>query len=511
MSGSTIKQLAVEAARALRRGDHAAAITALRELLQHDPARPDDWYNLAWSLRQTGAAEEALRAYDQALHHGASGAAEIHLNRAVILSEQLQRFDDAEAELRRALALEPGHAAVRLNLGNLYEECGRRDDAIRCYRDLLTVHEAPASLAVEALARLLHLDPPTTSDAESRFVDVERAARAPGVESAARANAWLAIARAADRLGLYARAMAAMHQGNSLIRQTAPPYDRARQEALTDALIEAFPGPYPAPADAPASAGPVFICGMFRSGSTLIERILGSHPEIVAGGELDLLPRIVMGRLRPFPAAARGLTSASAQELAALYRTELHQRLPQAVRRRWATDKRPDNFLFLGLVPLLFPEARIVHTARDPLDTVLSIYMQHLDPRVAPYANALSDIAHHFIQYRRLMHHWERVMPDRIFTCRYDSLVRDPETSLRPLLKFLDLDWAPACLDFNRNSAVVRTASYWQVRRPLYREASGRWRNYADALEEPRLILARAGVLNQDSPAAADQPRIHRH
>ena len=146
------------------------------------------------------------------------------------------------------------------------------------------------------------------------------------------------------------------------------------------------------------------------------------------------------------------------------------------------TDKRPDNFLHIGLIKTLFPEARIVHTVRQPLDNILSVYFLHLDPAMG-YALDLDDAAHWYGQYRRLMAHWKSLYPNDIHDLDYDGFVADPKPSLAALLDFLGLEWEEACLEFHEAGNAVRTASAWQVREPLYRRSSGRWRNYERHLQ----------------------------
>ena len=141
------------------------------------------------------------------------------------------------------------------------------------------------------------------------------------------------------------------------------------------------------------------------------------------------------------------------------------------------TDKRPDNFLHVGLIKTLFPGAKIVHTRRNRLDNLLSLYFLHLGPDM-PYALDLEDASHCYAQYERLVAHWKALYPDDIFDVDYDGLVQSPDPIMRSLLDFLELDWTPAVLDFHNSDRLVKTASVWQVRQPLHPRSSGRWRNY---------------------------------
>ena len=212
---------------------------------------------------------------------------------------------------------------------------------------------------------------------------------------------------------------------------------------------------------------------MFRSGSTLAEQILARHEAVTPGGELGLVPSIAR-ELRPYPEAAASAPPEAVADLRAAYLQALRRVHPGG---GLVTDKRPDNFLHIGLIKRLFPEARIVHTVRNPLDNILSLYFLHLDPGMA-YAQDLGDAAHWYRQYRRLMAHWRKLYPDDIHDLDYDALVADPKPRIEALLDFCGLPWRDACLSFHEADNAVRTASAGQVREPLYRRSSGRWRHY---------------------------------
>ena len=200
-----------------------------------------------------------------------------------------------------------------------------------------------------------------------------------------------------------------------------------------------------------------------------------AHPRVTAGGELDLLPALARQHLAPGAPWPLLDDAAALQAAAAHYRAEVARRFPGADR---LTDKRPDNFLHVGLIKTLFPHARIVLTRRHPLDNGLSMYFLHLGWSM-PYALDLGDLGHWIGQHDRLVAHWQRIYGDDVHVVDYDRLVADPEPPLRALLAFLGLDWHPGCLDFHTAGGTVQTASLWQVRQPLYRHASGRWRHYA--------------------------------
>lgn len=480
----------------LGQGRRAEAAAAYRDALTHQPGHAEGWFNLAYALRHDGHFADALDAYGRALDCGIDRAEQVHLNRAVILSDHLAREDEAESELHAALAAAPGYPPALLNLGNLHEERGRRDDAIACYRRLLSLGLAQTGThGYQALARLAGIERPATPQ-DPLYRQLESAARSPApLEDAVRADLWFALGRMRDALGEHAAAFDAFVHGKHLAHRGHRPYDPERASRLTRALIDAPAGLSLAPSASDAGPEPLFICGMFRSGSTLVEQVLSAHPGVATCGELELLPRLVAGALRPFPASLGWLTEARCTALARSYYAALRVRL-QAEQRtpRYATDKRPDNFRLIGLIKHLFPRARIVHTVRHPLDNGLSILMQHLNPRVFDYAGTLADIGHHYGEYLRLMAHWKALYPGDIHDFDYDRFVMEPEATLRSLLQFLQLPWDPGCLAFHTRQNTVRTASYWQVRRPLYAEASGRWGRYREQLAPLVDALAAQGV-----------------
>jgi tetratricopeptide (TPR) repeat protein len=499
------RRLLTRANALLARGLRPDAIAAYRQALALQPDTADAWFNLGYALRQEGAFEAAVHAYGEALRYRVAHAEEAHLNRAAIYADHLRRDDDAETELLAALAIAPDYAPALLNLGNLHEERGQRDSAADCYMRILALPRHAAGLhASEALARVVQLHQISNLD-DPLLLQLLRATEDPSpIEDATRANLYFSLGRVFDALGEHDRGFSAFDAGKRLAHRQHPPYDPGRSEQRTQALIDAFPAPAVGTTAAYIPA-PLFICGMFRSGSTLIEQVLAAHPDVATAGELDLLPRLVTGELAPFPASVAGIDDVRYTHLADEYHMRLLQRLPlHGEGKAYATDKRPDNYLLIGLVKRLFPHAKIVHTLRHPLDNGLSVFMQHLNPRVFAYAGSLAGIGHHYGQYRRLMAHWKMLYPDDIFDFDYDAFVAAPEASLRPLLDFLGLPWHPDCLAFHRQRNTVKTASYWQVRRPLYGDASGRWRHYRGHLEPLVDALAAQGIvtaLPDDDPA----------
>ncbi|KPF52823.1 hypothetical protein D621_10925 [beta proteobacterium AAP51] len=486
-------ELARHAGRLREAGRVEEAVAAYEKLLGVDPDRPNSWFNLGLLRRRQRQFAAALEAYAQALRRGVPGPEEAHLNRAVIYADDLRRPADAQRELEQALALNPQFVPALLNLGNLHEDLGQREAAAGCYSRVLAL-EPRHGLALARLAQVTQGTEPMQA-----LLPALRAACAENRRPVAeRAELGFALGRLLDGCGLYDEAFAVYTQANLHSRLSAPApgprYDRVAHEADITAVIDTFAraGPPPAAHVSAPSAGarprrqpPIFVLGMFRSGSTLVEQVLASHPQVRSGGELDILPQLVARQLSPYPQAAAGLTASRCAELADDYLRELAAVLPDA---GVVTDKRPDNYRYVGLIKRLFPEARIVHTHRHPLDNCLSVHFLHLAHSKA-YALNLLDTGHYYLQYQRLMAHWKTLYGEDILDFDYDAFVHTPRAHTERLLAFAGLGWDERCLAFHQAASPVRTASVWQVREPLYHRASGRWRHYRQHLGELATLL----------------------
>ncbi len=483
-SGSAQEMLR-EAMELDRNGRATEAIAAYQRLLDTWPGLPNGWYNLALLQRQAGEYSAALASYKEALERNVAHPEEVHLNRGVIFSDYLQQHAAAERELNTALALNPGYFPALINLANLHEDLGRREQAAQVYERMLVL----APEAAQVLARYAGLKTFTSVD-DPLIGRLRRALAQPGVSAADSASVEFALGRALDACEAYDAAFDAYRSANRHSRESAgrefQDYNLALAERLVDRLIAAFPAaPQSKAAQWLTSPDPIFVCGMFRSGSTLAEQLLAGHPQVQAGGELNFLPRAVQTRLAPFPESLASLSPGLLEALAAEYLDMLRGLFPNAAR---VTDKRPDNFLYLGLIKRLFPSAKIIHTTRDALDNCLSMYFLHLDQSMS-YALDLMDIGHHYLQYRRLMAHWRTLFGADILDLNYDALVRDPQPVVGQMLAFLGLEWDDGCLSVPPGGRAVRTASVWQVREPVYQRSSGRARNYARQLNDLRDYL----------------------
>lgn len=459
-------------------GDLDAALDVYRQLIESQPELDDCRFNYARLLKLTGQLEASLAQYQECLRRGISRPEEVHTQIGVLLGD-LNRLDAAEAALRDALRQRHGYLPALYNLGLLQEERGRWDEAKLTFSGIV---DADGN-HVDALARLAHGE--THSDRHSILLrKMQRALKRADTTPAQRETLHYALGKVLDDCGDYSAAFEQFTAANRLSVARAQPYRAEAHAALVDRLIEVCSSDWLAAIEPVSEAPLVFICGMFRSGSTLLEQVLGAHPDLRAGGEINYFPRAI-GRLPgDFPDnLLSGDTDFGA--LGRNYLAELQTLFGAGVR---VIDKRPDNFLYLGLIRGLFPNARILHTTRDPMDTGLSVYTQALAEHLA-YANRLEDIGSYWRDYRRLLDHWESVLAGNVMNVAYESLVDDLQGTATAALEFLGLDWHENCGSFHQQATRVRTASVSQVRRELYASSVGRWKHYEQQLEPLRRAL----------------------
>lgn len=462
-----------------RRGQTDAAIGHYERLLQRQPGMGAAHFNIALLYKKEKRYDEAVNAYNEAARLGLERVQEVWSNLGVLYSE-LRRPDEAAKMYDRALEIDPEYVPALFNRGGLHEEQGEREQGAELYRRILAIEPGHAG----ALSRLVHARRLASPD-DPLLDELRRAIAAVRDDPEAREELFFALGKALDDLGQYEEAFAAYRTANELGMARGPAYGAAAAEAAVGRLIEAFDAEWIRSHGTGSAVAPIFICGMFRSGSTLVEQMLAGHPSITAGGELDYLPWLAGRHLSPYPERTLAATREELAGVADRYVSHVRKLFPESSN---VTDKRPDNFLYLGLIKALFPSARIVYTRREPLDVCLSIWFQQLAGGLA-YATDLENTARYYKQHERLMQHWQDCLGDSLFTVDYDELVREPEPVLRRLLEFLGLEWDARCLAFRESGSQVKTASVWQVREALHTRSSGRWRHYEPFLGALRSIL----------------------
>ncbi len=458
------------------------ACDCYNSFIEINPDIADAFYNKAYHLKALGKYHFALVNYEKALMLNILQPEEVYLNMAVIYSDHLRQEEKAKQNLMKALNINGAYVPAIYNLANLYEEEGNKQQASKLFQKVIDLQPTH----YQALARLA--DVKTFDDINDiLIVQIKRALTdkqksTETVDKTTRINLNYALGKIFDDCGDYERAFNYYKTANQLNLATVGVYDREQQESVVDSTIELFSREWFSSKPIVSDASPIFICGMFRSGSTLTEQILAAHPDVTAGGERDFFFRLVTQKLTPFSIKVKQLSQNEKQMIAQDYLNELNEMFPDS---NCITDKRPDNFLYIGLIKTLFPNARIIYSVRNPLDNCLSVYFQRLGSSMN-YAVNLKDIAHYYQQQTQLMKYWKLLFTDTIFEVNYDSLVEQPEFIIKELLSFLELEWSDNCLHFYNLKNRVKTASVWQVRQPLYKRSSGRWRHYENYVNELR-------------------------
>jgi tetratricopeptide (TPR) repeat protein len=481
----------VEALRTLARiatddGRYVVAEGLLRKIVSLSPDRSLSFEELGRFLADSGRVPEAVDFITKAIDLEPENFAN-HLLLADVLS-MLGRNDDALESYERCLVLEPDEPSALLGMGHIFRIRGRREDAIASYKKCAALRP-DAGTAYWSLASLK----------DYRMTDKEIADMRDSIESRdldpeSEVSFRFALARAYEGRKDFERAWQEYEYGNKLKRSMIK-YDPVENETNHDKVMNVFTREFldresESEANTPV---PIFILGMPRSGSTLIEQILASHSQVEGAGEL---PRITMltvtlGSHRSdglqYPEVLRELTE---DQLAAIGKSYVHQTGPHRHEKMpYFTDKMPANFLHVGFIHLILPQARIIDARRAPLDTCIGNYRQ-LFALGKNQSYELQELGEYYLQYRRLMDHWDEVLPGRILKVQYEDVVSDLEGQVRRILDYCQLPWEDACLRFFESDRDVNTASSEQVRQPIYKDAIDYWKNYESHLDELLEVLA---------------------
>jgi len=457
----------------LGRLDEAEA--SYRRALQIKSGYAAAHYNLGNLLHGRNRLDEAEASYRQALQISPDSA-DMHTNLGNILQE-LDRLDEAESSFRQALRAKPDHTEAHSNLGKLLLDRGRLDEAEACFQRALQIR--PDYLIVR-LSLALARKAKAGDENLAALIAAEQAARSGATPLPAEEAILLhfALGKSYDDIGDHEKAFPHFLEGNKLKRatlafnpdQTAQHFAAIMQNFDTAAIDRLRGG-------GDSSSLPIFILGMPRSGTTLVEQIVSSYPGIHGAGELSDLGAIMRRNVAgaAFPDNLHSLDQAQLAGWGAEYVAGLQRRAPAALR---VTDKMPANFLVAGLIHLMLPGAKIIHVNRNPADTCLSCFTQ-LFKDGQEFSYDLAELGRYYVGYARLMDHWRRVLPEGAFLdVQYEDIVADQEAQSRRIVEYCGLEWNDACLDFHRNKRPVKTASMAQVRQPIYRSSVERWRPY---------------------------------
>ncbi|MGY3452440.1 sulfotransferase [Bradyrhizobium sp. USDA 4353] len=454
------------------------AIFHYERAIAERPDFPEAYNNLANALQSRGRSDEALACYSEALRRRPDYAA-AHRNRADTL-RNIKRFEEAIASYRTALTHDPRDAVTINHLAGVLMILGRLDEAARAYESALAIN--PRNVGVHLNYSVVK---PFTVDDQRWAPLLELAANSETLSEDARIALHFTLGRAYADIKDGERSLLHLNAGNGLERrrinydenQTLRQIERIRA-VFSKETLQARAG------HGDPSEAPVFIIGMPRSGTSLVEQILASHPAVHGAGEVNYFAAaaaLFTDRARgEFPEMLAKLADADFATLAKAYLERFADQPPDA---KCIVDKMPSNFLFAGLIHLALPNARIIHVRRNPIDTCLSCYTQ-LFAEPQPFAYDLAELGRYFRAYEGLMSHWRAVLPQGVMLeVSYEDVVRDFEPHARRIVAHCGLDWNDACLSFHENQRPVNTASLVQVRKPLFSGSVGRWRMYGDRLK----------------------------
>lgn len=467
----------------------AQAIPLLQHAVSLHPTRADFAAQLAKALSIARLSREALAIADQAMALEPDDP--LTLDTLGVVYNQANAYAQAAVAFRRAAMRMPTAAHYRFNLATalLFEGdlAGAAQELEACLALAPTFWKAHLTLA--SLRR---------QDAESNHVErLRRLLEQAGDDQAAQLYLNLALAKEYEDLGDHAVAFAHLTRGKAAGRASRN-YSIRRDEALVEALVRAFPQPLATEAGDP-SEEPIFVLGMPRSGTTLVERILSSHPQVYSAGELQNFGvelKRLSGSRTPHMLDPDTIARGRHVDWGRLGHNYVASTRPATAARPRFVDKLPHNFLYAGFIARALPRARIICLRRDPMDTCLSNFRQ-LFAQTSPYYDYsfdLLDTGRYYLLFDRLMAHWRRVLPGRMLEIEYEALVADPESGTRRLLEHCGLAWHEGCLRFEQNPAPVATASAVQVREPINRSSIGRWRKYATELRPLQALLEEAGI-----------------
>jgi tetratricopeptide (TPR) repeat protein len=446
----------------------------LRRAVEQAPDFVGAVVDLARVLRETHHYEESIAWFRKAIALEPTHV-QAHFQLGGVLSQAALTYEAIDA-FETVLKLKPEYAGAFLSLGHVLKTVGRQDEAVAAYRECIRIRpdngQTHWSLANLKTYRLT----------EDDIADMEQRVASSDLSDDSRVNFLFALAKAYEDGGDFERAWGYYAKGNST-RRMLESYDPVRTEITNDAIVTVFDAEF---LDRNTGLGnpddaPIFVLGLPRSGSTLLEQILASHSRVEGTSELPYLQQVAhsLSRNRAdgvnYPQAVRELSAEHFQtlgrdylQLARLNRTE---GTPHFV------DKMPNNFPAVGFIHLIFPNAKIIDARRHPLDACVSCYRQ-LFAKGQSFTYDLTDIGEYFLQYQRMMDHWHEVLPGRVLTVQHEEVVRDLDTQVRRILDYCELPFEDACLNYHETDRPIRTASSEQVRRPVYTDSLGFWRHY---------------------------------
>ncbi len=389
----------------------------------------------------------------------------------------------AIAQYHAALQIEPRRISSLLGLCQVYLELGNTSKGIEMCDEIIAIDKSLA----KGYTLKARMKKSTSSDGLAEQLLQFTASNTD--EDKIKLETHFALGKIYDDQNNYTEAFKHYTIGNKLKNKYLN-YNREADEARFSSLIEVFHAGFFKNYQyiGVESELPVIIVGMPRSGTTLTEQIISSHPNVIGAGEVSFWGRaptampLRLGTATPYPECIGELSIDQAKDITEIYQATLRKIAGAETKPKHITDKMPHNFAYVGLIALLFPNVKIIHTKRNPIDTCLSIYFQNFNAN-HPYAFDLSNLGFHYKQYERIMRHWHEMLPGRIMDVNYEDTITDSEFWSRKLIDHIGLEWNDACLVPHKLERTVKTASHWQVKQPIYKTSVQRWKNYEQFLE----------------------------
>lgn len=459
------------------------AVPLLKKTAALRPKLFDAALNLGIVQRRAGLLADAQASLEQAVAIKPTSS-KAHVTLGLVLVDR-NDIDGAERLFKRAAALQPLNAEAHAQLGFVHKSRGELPQAATCYRKAVALNPQYG----EAHRGLAYLQKYRAYDQDIELM--EKVYRAPATPESERMLLGFALGKIFDDLQQFDKAFEYLEEGNRLKRKTFS-FSLANNAELFAQHRRIFTREFidREQSHASADATPIFVLGMPRSGTSLVEQILASHPDVHGAGEVDYMRTVTDAaqRLtgRPFPQGLDTIAPGALHSAADAYLEKLKSDAGGAAR---VTDKLPHNFLRIGLIKAVLPNATIIHCDRDPLDNCLSIF-QHYFSGHHGYASNLEELGGYYLLYEELMAYWHELLPRGIYRLNYERLTTDTETEVRRLLEHCNLPFHSACLDFHKTERVVNTPSAAQVREPMYKNSVARWKNYERHLQPLREVLA---------------------
>lgn len=469
----------------IKQGNFPDAKESFNKAIKIDKKTSDAYLGLGLLETDAGYPKRAIHEFELALQYNPESVAAL-CAMANSLSN-LTRKNEAEVLYRKALKIDKNCYEAQCSIAMLHNFNAEYDKAIKLIEPLLKKKIRYSTLAVAFAQSCKH-----SGRCTEAIEYVNDVLKKPGLSQSEIKGLHFSAGKVLDSMGRYDDAFKHYKQANDAITYL---YDSVASAKYISDIIEVFsPALFiSTPAAKTTGKRPIFIVGMPRSGTSLTEQIMAAHSNVYAAGELETLFNIScemkndLGGEDVYPFYVKKLNKDNLEDMATTYLKKLSDLSAQ---EEYVTDKMPHNFYLLGLIQLLFPDARVIHCKRDPMDTCLSNYFQDFT-EAHKYAKNLFDIGTHYHQYQRLMEHWKNVLSIPILDVSYEDLVNDQEVVTRRILGFCDLDWQEDCLQFYNVKRTIDTASFDQVRKPLYTKSVQRWRHYEKYLDKLKEGLGR--------------------